>query len=135
MKALVVSSHQASRARLRAALGVYWETDEAADGLEALRLVRDGDFDLVIADEATEPFGAFGLARELKILDLPPGVIVVLDRKQDEWLTKWSGADRWLVRPVDPFELARIAAEVVDQLDASVAEPAPNDDEPAAAGS
>jgi DNA-binding response OmpR family regulator len=33
-------------------------------------------------------------------------VIVILERAQDQWLAKWSGADRWLVRPVDPFELA-----------------------------
>ena len=43
-----------------------------------------------------------------------PGVVVVLlDRSQDQWLAKWSGADAWFVKPVDPFALAD---RVVDLL-------------------
>ena len=80
---------------------------DAANGLEALRLAqREHEPDVVIADETTEPYGAFGLARELKTLPRPPKVVVLLERAQDTWLAKWSGADRWLLRPVDPFELA-----------------------------
>jgi DNA-binding response OmpR family regulator len=33
--------------------------------------------------------------------------------EQDEWLAKWSGADAWLTKPVDPFALADTAAELV----------------------
>jgi DNA-binding response OmpR family regulator len=107
---------------MRAALGTDWSTDEAADGLEALRVVRDDDVDLVIADESSEPYGAFGLARELKAQSYPPGVIIVLERSQDSWLASWSGADRWLVQPIDAFELRRVADEIVSALDASVAD-------------
>ena len=76
--------------------------------------------DVVIADETTASFGAFGLSRELKMMSDPPRVIVILERSQDIWLAKWSGADRWFVRPVDPFELA----ETVNAREATPKRPA-----------
>lgn len=113
MKALLVSGNPGARAWMRGALGSEWEFGEAADGHEALRAEKEEGYDLVVADESTEPFGAFGLARDLKILDEPPAVIVLLLRSQDAWLAGWSGADRWLVQPVDVFELADAAKELV----------------------
>jgi DNA-binding response OmpR family regulator len=110
VKTLIVSRKPAARAWMRMALGPHFTITEAADGIEALKLSRSDLFDVVIADELTEPFGAFGLARELKMSDEPPMVVILLDRAQDTWLAKWSGADRWLVQPVDPFELAATAA-------------------------
>ena len=114
MNVLIVSRSERARAWMRHALDPAWEVDESTNGLEALKRARDeGDYDLVIADETTEPFGAFGLARELKILPEPPAVIVLLERTQDNWLAKWSGTDRWLTQPIDPFELVRTARELL----------------------
>lgn len=113
MKALIVSRTEGARAWLRSALGAGAEAREAANGLEALRIAGDERFDLVVADESTEPYGAFGLVRELKLLEDPPATIVILDRAQDTWLAKWSGTDAWLMQPVDPFALAALARDVV----------------------
>ena len=121
MRALIVSRTAGARGWIRSAVGPDWETDEAADGREALRLLGHENVDLVVADESSEPFGAFGLARELKILPNPPAVIVVLERAQDVWLARWSGADRWFVQPVDPFELAEAARAL--GVEAGAAEP------------
>jgi DNA-binding response OmpR family regulator len=118
MNVLIVSRSERARAWIRRALDPAWEIDEAANGLEALKRAQDEGYDLVIPDETTEPFGAFGLARELKILPYPPAVIVLLERPQDTWLAKWSGADRWLMQPIDPFELVRTAREVLNELQA-----------------
>jgi len=121
VKALLVSGSDAARARTRGALGPAWEIEVAADGIEALRTVAtDDEIILVIADETTVPYGAFGLAHELKVLPYPPGVIVLLHRAQDAWLAKWSGADRWLVQPVDAFELGEAANAIARALDESV---------------
>jgi DNA-binding response OmpR family regulator len=117
MNVLIVSRSERARAWIRRALDPSWEIDEAANGLEALKRARDEGYDLVIADETTEPFGAFGLARELKILPYPPAVIVLLERPQDTWLAKWSGADRWLQQPIDPFGLNRTARELLAELE------------------
>ena len=118
MDILIVSRSERARAWIRRALEPAYQIDEASNGLEALKRAQDEGYDLVIADETTEPFGAFGLARELKILPYPPAVVVLLERKQDNWLAKWSGADRWLTQPIDPFELRRTARELLAELQA-----------------
>ena len=71
--------------------------------------------DVIVADEIASRAGAFGLARTLRD-DLEPyrGIIVILlERKHDAWLARWSGADAWFVKPVDPFELADRLLELV----------------------
>jgi DNA-binding response OmpR family regulator len=37
---------------------------------------------------------------------LPGIVVLILAREQDAWLARWSGADAWMTKPVDPFALA-----------------------------
>ena len=106
MKILVVSEDPRMLDWVRTSVGSDATYLFASNGLEALRVSGDDRPDIVIADETTEPFGAFGLARELKMREMPSGVVVILERAQDKWLAKWSGADRAFVRPVDPFELA-----------------------------
>lgn len=108
MKILVVSEDRRMLDFVRASVGSDAIYLFAANGNEALIETQDQDPDVVVTDETTEPFGGFGLTRELKMLADAPRVIVLLERAQDTWLAKWSGADRWLVRPIDPFELADV---------------------------
>ena len=77
--------------------------------------------DMIVADEIASREGAFGLARTLRDHQEPyTGVIVILlDRKHDAWLAKWSGADAWFVKPVDPFELADRLLELVTQKESA----------------
>ena len=119
MKILVVSEDPRTIDWTRASIGADAAYLFASNGLEALRTAGEERPDIVIADETTEPFGAFGLSRELKMLERAPKVVVILERTDDRWLAKWSGADRWFVRPVDPFELA----EAVRNLNHLVGEP------------
>src|SRR5918999_5596006 len=91
------------------------------------RAARDGDLGLkaalrdrpevIVADEIASRAGAFSLARSLRDEAEPfTGVIVILlDRPQDAWLAKWSGADAWFVKPVDPFELADRLLDLVTE--------------------
>lgn len=81
---------------------------EAPDGERGVKIALRERPDAVVADEITSPAGAFSLARDLRGQAEPyPGTIVILlDRRQDEWLARWSGADAWFVKPVDPFALA-----------------------------
>ena len=87
---------------------------------EALRFRAAGNGDLgikaafrdrpqvIVADEIASRAGAFALAKTLRD-DRDPftGVIVILlERSQDAWLARWSGADAWFVKPPDPFEVA-----------------------------
>jgi DNA-binding response OmpR family regulator len=73
--------------------------------------------EVIVADEIASRAGAFSLARSLRDEAEPfTGVIVILlDRPQDAWLAKWSGADAWFVKPVDPFELADRLLDLVTE--------------------
>jgi DNA-binding response OmpR family regulator len=112
MKVIVASVDPRIRAWVGKVLGPPWELIDATDGLDARRRAQTDAPDLLIADETMETYGAFGLARDVKQLSKPPAVIVLLERAQDTWLAKWSGADRWFVRPVNPFALAGAAREL-----------------------
>jgi DNA-binding response OmpR family regulator len=77
--------------------------------------------DVIVADEIASRAGAFALARTVRD-ELEPytGVIVILlDRKHDAWLARWSGADAWFVKPVDPFELADRLLELVTEKESA----------------
>ncbi len=89
----------------------------AKNGELAIRAALRDRPDIIVADEIASRAGAFALAKSLRDNASPfTGVIVILlERKQDAWLARWSGADAWFVRPVDPFELADRVLELVTQ--------------------
>ncbi len=113
MKTIVASEEPAARSWVRMALGPDWTVVEASNGLEVGPLVAEHRPELLVCDETMESYGAFGLCRDLKILPEPPAVVILLERAQDAWLARWAGADRWLVRPIEPFALAEAAREAV----------------------
>src|SRR5690349_13204118 len=85
----------------------------ARDGLAGMRMAWRDLPEVVIADQISSRAGGFALARDLTCADprYPGRVVVLLDRSQDEWLARWSGADAWFVKPVDPFALADTEAK------------------------
>jgi DNA-binding response OmpR family regulator len=85
-----------------------YEALEATDGVRGIAMAWRHFPEVVIADEISSRAGAFALAKDLKGADPPfPGVVVILlDRSQDAWLARWSGADAWFVKPVNPFEMS-----------------------------
>jgi len=115
VKVLLVSPEPESRELMRLAvasierrMGGELKFVEAADGEQGLRIAFRERPDAVVADEFASRMGAFALAKDLRGAEEPyPGaIVIVLERRQDTWLAKWSGADAWFVKPVDPFELA-----------------------------
>ena len=77
--------------------------------------------DMVVADQIASREGAFSLAKTLRDAEVPfTGIIfILLERKHDAWLAKWSGADAWFVKPVDPFEIADRSLELVPQKESA----------------
>jgi DNA-binding response OmpR family regulator len=106
---------------------------EAPDGAVGIRRARRERPDVIVADEIASRAGAFALAMDLRNDDRPfPGAIVVLlDRPQDAWLAKWSGADAWFVKPFDPFEVADRILELVAGGESEAGGIAPATAEPA----
>ena len=46
-------------------------------------------------------------------------IVILLDRKHDAWLARWSGANAWFVKPADPFELADRVLELVTEKESA----------------
>jgi DNA-binding NarL/FixJ family response regulator len=122
VKILLVSADPRVREQMGVAVGGLerstrepMEFLEASDGVHGIKAAWRYLPDVVVADEIMSRAGAFALTKELKEATTPfPGVVVVLlDRPQDGWLAKWSGADAWFVKPVNPFELADTVAALV----------------------
>ena len=119
---LLVADDPGFRDRLRLALerlelsGEEVSFLEAANGNDALVLAEVRRPDLVVADVAVSPYGGFGMTRDLKADPATAcPVILVLERLQDEWLGRWSGADALVYRPVDPFALAQVASRLLQE--------------------
>lgn len=119
MKVLLVSADPAVRETMaltvrsvERAMGERFEFLEATDGVRGRTLAWRHRPHVVVADEITSRMGAFALARDLKGAErpVPAYVVILLDRREDEWLARWSGADAWFVKPVNPFDLAESVA-------------------------
>jgi DNA-binding response OmpR family regulator len=122
VKALLVSPDPKSRDLMALAvrsierrLGEPLEFIEAPDGERGIRVARRERPDVIVADEIASRAGAFALAMDLRndVKPFPGAIVILLERRQDEWLARWSGADAWYVKPVDPFELAERVLELV----------------------
>jgi DNA-binding response OmpR family regulator len=126
VKVLLVSADPRSRELMQLVVGSIerrlatpLEFVEASNGERGLEVARRERPDMIVADEIASRAGAFALARDLRGATEPyPGAIVILlERKHDAWLARWSGADAWFVKPVDPFEVADRLVELVTRTD------------------
>jgi PAS domain S-box-containing protein len=118
MNLLVVGDHAASRSHLRVALeaeghAVY----EAADGGEALRVLRKSPIDAVISDILMSNMDGCRLCREIRRSPAHAALPVILCTGNDDpagnrQLARSAGADRYFVKPVAPRVLLDAIAEV-----------------------
>lgn len=122
MKALVISPDPELRRLLEVAVrtaerrtGEPWQYLESSNGIYGLKVAWREEPDLVVADEIASGAGAFAVAKDLRGAPEPfrGAVVLVLARPEDIWLARWSGADAWVTKPVDPFELADIVLRLV----------------------
>jgi DNA-binding response OmpR family regulator len=88
---------------------------DAPDGELGARVGLRERPDAVVADEIASRAGAFSMAKDLRGAPNPylGPIVIILERKHDAWLARWSGADAWFVRPVDPFALADRLVELI----------------------
>jgi len=79
-----------------------------------LHLDSKKNVDLFILDGEAVPEGGMGIARQLKdeVFNCPP-VLLVIGRAQDNWLAAWSRAEDTTIHPIDPFTLAKKAANLL----------------------
>lgn len=116
---LVSSSPNITTQVTTALLGEDVDLTEVRRPERALALLDDEvAFDIAVADADTAPTGGMALAREIKARaamgrELPP-IVLLIAREQDAYIARWSGADAWVLKPVDPFDLAEVVHALVD---------------------
>ena len=118
---LVYTGQESVRDQVRLALGrspaagvddVTYLMADAAD--QVVRAVEEGIADLLVLDGEAWPTGGMGVCRELKNADIDcPPAIMLIGRRDDRWLAKWSLADAVLPLPIDPPALAEACAELL----------------------
>ncbi len=91
--------------------------DEATDGSEALKKLRDKDYALVISDWNMEPMTGLQLARELrsdKKLKKLPFIMVTAESKTDNVVAaKEAGVSNYIVKPFNAETLKQKLASVL----------------------
>ena len=95
------------------------EVVEASSGPEVVRMVLDDPPDLVVVDMQMGNMGGMAVCLELRLeesyRDIPHvPVLMLLDRRPDVFLARRSGAEGWLVKPLDPLRIRRATRALLD---------------------
>jgi len=120
MPVIVVASDAAFLRRevVSVADGPDIEIREVRSGPEVINSVREDPADLVVVDLQMGNMGGMAVCLELRLQesygDLPHiPVLMLLDRRPDVFLARRSGAEGWLVKPLDPLRLRRAIRTIV----------------------
>ena len=124
---LLYSDDEKVRDHMRLAIGTRPAPDlairfvDAATQDEVVRLVDEGDIDLVVLDGEAAPSGGLGIARQLKdeVDDCPP-TCVVIARAADRWLAAYAHVDATLTHPLDPLTTGQTVAGMLRDRAAGV---------------
>ena len=110
-KILIVDDEQ----KIREVLKEYAEfegyaTDEAEDGMEAVKKCREGEYDLIVMDVMMPKLDGFSAVKEIKkYKDVPVLMLSARTEEYDKLFGFEIGADDYVVKPFSPKEvMARI---------------------------
>jgi DNA-binding response OmpR family regulator len=120
---LVYSSDAGVRDRVRASIGRRPAAElgkveylEAETGDAVVQLVDTGGIDVAVLDAEAWPTGGMGLSRQIKYeIQDAPATLVIVARRDDVWLARWSIADAVVAHPLDPIELADAVGSLLRQ--------------------
>jgi two-component system, chemotaxis family, chemotaxis protein CheY len=114
---LIVDDDRFARVTLRDCLaGLDCELSEAADGEEALALVRKRAPDLVLLDLMMPKMSGLQVLTELRAMMLPTKVLVIssLDTQSLVDQAVQAGADGFIAKPFHPIEIAGAVKQVLE---------------------
>ncbi|MGN1052193.1 MAG: response regulator transcription factor, partial [Candidatus Scatosoma sp.] len=88
------------------------ETDEAADGMEAVKKCRENDYDLILMDVMMPKLDGFSAVKEIKKeKDIPVIMLSARGEEYDKLFGFEIGVDDYVTKPFSPKEvMARIHA-------------------------
>lgn len=81
--------------------------EEVANGPDVIHRVKQGGIDLVIVDMQIGAMGGMAICMDLRHEESygaadPVSVLMLLDRRPDVFLARRSGAEGFVVKPLDP---------------------------------
>ena len=87
-----------------------YATDEAEDGMEAVKKCREGEYDLIVMDVMMPKLDGFSAVKEIKkYKDVPVLMLSARTEEYDKLFGFEIGADDYVVKPFSPKEvMARI---------------------------
>lgn len=113
MKVLIVDDEE----MIRGVLKEYVEFEggtayEAADGMQAVRLCKDNDFDIILMDVMMPKLDGFSAVKEIKkIKNIPVIMLSARGEEYDKLFGFEMGVDDYVTKPFSPKEvMARINA-------------------------
>lgn len=114
IRVLVVSDDPQIIEESRFAFPADVSVESVRDSREAKARLVDPGCDIVVVDLQTGSAGGYDLSKDMQYTGDAPSipVLLLLDRAQDAWLAKQSGASAYLVKPLDAGELARSVLEL-----------------------
>ena len=130
-KILVVEDRELDREMLTTVLQhARYRVQEAADGPQALALVRSEHPDLVISDLLLPGMDGYQLVRELRADPSIAGTGVifysaVFDEQEAQDLARECGVSRVLIKPMDPEKILENVAEVLKNRGIQKVQPLP----------
>ena len=127
MKILIVDDEEMIRAVLREYVEFEGnEAYEACDGMEAVRLCRENDYDLILMDVMMPHLDGFSAVKEIKkTKDIPVIMLSARGEEYDKLFAFELGVDDYVTKPFSPKEvMARINAVTKRRL-----QPAPTGNE------
>ena len=113
MKVLIVDDEKMIRDVLREYVEFEGnEAYEAADGLQAVRMCKDNDYDIILMDVMMPALDGFSAVKEIrKFKDIPVIMLSARGEEYDKLFGFEVGADDYVTKPFSPKEvMARIAA-------------------------
>lgn len=113
MKVLIVDDEQMIRAVIREYVEFEGGTaDEAEDGMEAVKMCRENDYDVVVMDVMMPRLDGFSAVKEIRKFKNTP--VIMLSARAEEYDKLFGfeiGSDDYVTKPFSPKELmARIHA-------------------------
>ena len=119
MKILVVDDYKTMVRIIRNLLKQldFNNVDDASDGTEALRKLREGNFSMVISDWNMEPMTGLQLLKEVRsddrLKDLPFIMVTAESKTENVIAAKEAGVSNYIVKP---FNAATLKAKMVGVL-------------------
>ena len=93
-----------------------YEADEAEDGLQAIELCRQNDYDCVILDIMMPKLDGFSACKQIRAIKPVP--VIMLSARQEEYDKLFGfelGVDDYVVKPFSPKELMARVKVVLDR--------------------